>query len=104
MNENVVQNLNLQNLDVSKTGTKIKLLNPIALIGDVPLKLSVSVGNAQLCVEELFNLSEGQILTLDSESNQPLSLLLAGKVVAYGRLVVVDNNFGIQITQLNEQE
>jgi flagellar motor switch protein FliN/FliY len=64
------------------------------------IDLSAILGKATLTVEELMALKQGGVLKLDRASNASIDLLLDGQVVAIGNIVVVDDNFGIEIIEV----
>lgn len=66
----------------------------------VKVKLGVCVGEAVLTVGELLGARENEVLTLDRAVDQPVDLLLEGKVVARGQLVAVDGCFAVRVTEL----
>lgn len=77
------------------------LLGPnLQLIQGVKVRLAASLGQSELTVGELFSLKEGSVVKLDRLTADPVDILLDGKVVARGQLVVVDDNFGISITHI----
>jgi flagellar motor switch protein FliN len=66
----------------------------------VKTRLQVCVGEATLTVGELLSAKEHQVVRLDRLVEQPVDLVLEGKVVARGQLVAVDDHFGVRITEL----
>lgn len=70
------------------------------LIKGLKVRLAVSAGDASITVGELFSLKESSILKLDRLTDDPVDILLEGQVIARGRLVAVDDNFGVSITEL----
>lgn len=64
------------------------------------VQLHVCVGRAQMTVGELLAARRNEVLTLESGVDEPVDLLLEGKVVARGQLVAVDGCFGVRITEL----
>lgn len=66
----------------------------------VKARLSVCVGSAVMTVGELLKARKDQVVPLDRAIDEPVDLLLEGKVVARGQLVAVGENFGVRITQL----
>ncbi|MCZ4324635.1 MULTISPECIES: FliM/FliN family flagellar motor C-terminal domain-containing protein [Pseudomonas] len=72
----------------------------MGLIKHVMVELSVELGSAELSVDELFNLKAGDVVKLLTQVNEPATLNLDGKAIARGTLVAVDDNFGIQLTEI----
>jgi flagellar motor switch protein FliN/FliY len=71
------------------------------LVGHVTVTLTVSLGSAQLSVEELFALSNGAVIALDREVDAPVDVRIHDKVVARGTLVAVGDRFGVRITEIS---
>ena len=72
----------------------------MALIKNIDVKLEIKLGEAEMTVGELFDLTKDSLISLDRDVSSPVDVLLDGKVVARGNLVAVDNNFGVQITEV----
>ena len=67
---------------------------------DIPVKVSVILGRARLSVEDLIDLSAGSLIGLDRKIGEPIDILVNGRLVARGELVVIDENIGISITEI----
>ncbi|MCD2345271.1 flagellar motor switch phosphatase FliY [Clostridium guangxiense] len=76
----------------------------IDLILDVPLDISVVLGRAKKSIKEILNLGTGSLIELDKLAEEPVEILVNGKRVAYGEVVVVDENFGVRITSIISNE
>jgi len=72
----------------------------IDLIMDVPLEISVVLGKTKKSVKEILSLGTGSLVELDKLAEEPVEILVNGKKVAYGEVVVVDENFGVRITSI----
>lgn len=72
----------------------------IDLILDVPLNISVVLGRTKKNVKDILNLSTGSLIELDKLAEEPVEILVNGKKIAYGEVVVVDENFGVRITSI----
>lgn len=70
------------------------------LLLDVPLELSVELGRARMSIQDLLNLSPGSVIELDKIAGEPLDLLVNGRLVARGEAVVVNDKFGVRITDI----
>ena len=70
------------------------------LILDVPVKLAVELGSCQMPMREVLELVVGSVVQLDKVADEPVQLSVNRKLVARGEVVVVDNRFGIKITEL----
>ena len=76
------------------------LISGINPLHQVKARLSVCVGEVVLTVGELVNAKQGQVLELDRTMEQPVDLLLEGRVIARGQLVAVDDHFAVRVTEL----
>ena len=72
----------------------------IDVILDVPVTLSLEVGRAQMSVGNLLRLSQGSVVELDRGAGEPLDVLVNGALVAHGEIVVVNDKFGIRLTDV----
>lgn len=72
----------------------------IDLILDVPLEVSVVLGRTKKSIKDILNLSTGSLIELDKLAEEPVEILVNGKIVAYGEVIVVDENFGVRITNI----
>jgi flagellar motor switch protein FliN len=95
-----IQSVQLQEIPAHASTGKRLLSDNIKLIGNVKVKVSAVLGAADISVAELFALKEGSSIKLDVLANAPISVFLDNKLIAKGDLVVVDENFGIQITEI----
>ena len=72
----------------------------IDLILDVPLEISVVLGRTKKNIKDILSLGTGSLVELDKLAEEPVEILVNGKRVAYGEVVVVDENFGVRITSI----
>jgi flagellar motor switch protein FliN/FliY len=72
----------------------------IDLILDVPLEITVELGRTNKTIKEILEISPGTIIELDKMSGEPMDILVNGKLVAKGEVVVIDENFGVRITEI----
>ncbi|NRT60886.1 flagellar motor switch protein FliN [Clostridium saccharoperbutylacetonicum] len=72
----------------------------IDLILDVPLDISVVLGRTKKSIQDILNLGTGSLIELDKLAEEPVEILVNGKQIALGEVVVVDENFGIRITSI----
>lgn len=88
----------------SKTPQGSAIFNSnLDIIKDVRVKLEACVGEADLTVEDLYNLKKDSVVKLDRDALEPIDLYLDGRVVARGQLVVTGDNFGVCITELYKE-
>ncbi|MHC1769696.1 MAG: flagellar motor switch protein FliN [Verrucomicrobiia bacterium] len=67
---------------------------------DVPVQVTVRLGSCQLPMREVLELDVGAVVQLDSAADAPVALHVNDKLIALGEVVVVDNRFGLKITEL----
>ncbi|MCM8901207.1 flagellar motor switch phosphatase FliY [Caldicoprobacter algeriensis] len=70
------------------------------LILDVPLQVSVELGRTRKLVKEILELTTGSVIELDKMAGEPVDVLVNGKVIAKGEVVVIDDSFGVRITDI----
>ncbi|HFL2427114.1 TPA: FliM/FliN family flagellar motor switch protein [Clostridioides difficile] len=86
-------------LDVSEVNR-----NNIQRILDLKLELSVVIGRTKMALRDILNLHKGSLIELDTLADQNVEILIDNKVLAYGKVVVVDLNFGVKITSIVSEE
>jgi flagellar motor switch protein FliN/FliY len=84
------------------TTTKLSTEMPanLNLFLDVPVGVTVQLGSCQLSMREVLQLNPGSVVQLDKLADAPVEVLVNDKLVARGEVVVVENKFGIKITEL----
>ena len=70
------------------------------LVLDVPVMLTVELGSCQLPMKDVLQLNVGSVVQLDKPAGAPVELSVNGKVIARGEVVVVEDRFGVKITEL----
>lgn len=70
------------------------------LILDVPLDISVVLGRTRKSIQDILNLGTGSLIELEKLAEEPVEILVNGKQIALGEVVVVDENFGVRITSI----
>jgi flagellar motor switch protein FliN/FliY len=70
------------------------------LLLDVQLEATIRFGECQLLLRDVLSARSGSVLELNRDLNQPADLLVAGRLIARGEVVVVNGNFGLRITEL----
>lgn len=92
-----VQNLEFQQLRPSDEDNGKENIDRLL---DVSLNLSVELGRKNMQIKEILDLGPGKIIELDKLAGEPVDLLVNGRLLAKGEVVVVDENFGVRITDL----
>jgi flagellar motor switch protein FliN len=74
----------------------------LQLVMDVELNVSLRFGQCQLPLRDVLDLASGSVIELDRDVDDPVELLLDGKVIARGEAVIVDGNYGLRVTEIPE--
>lgn len=72
----------------------------IDLIMDVPLQVTVELGRTKKLIRDILELAPGSVVELDKLAGEPVDILVNGKLIAKGEVVVIDENFGVRITDI----
>jgi len=72
----------------------------LKLVMDVELSVTLRFGQRQLALREVLELTSGSVVELDRQVDEPVELLLEGKVIARGEAVVIDGNYGLRVTEV----
>lgn len=92
-----VRKVQFQSFDENKAN---QYNESIELIGEVPIEISVELGRTSKKISEILEYGPGSIIELDKLVGEPLDILANGKYIAKGEVVVIDDNFGIRITEI----
>ncbi len=88
----------LENLQADSAGGRSEV-NLDAIV-DIPVTLSVEIGQTQISIRNLLQLNQGSVVELDRLAGEPLDVLVNGTLVAHGEVVVVNDKFGIRLTDV----
>lgn len=77
-----------------------KVPSGLDLILDVPLRVTVELGRTKMQVRNILELSKGSLVELDKLAGEPVDLFVNGKLIAKGEVVVIDENFGVRVTDI----
>jgi flagellar motor switch protein FliN/FliY len=76
----------------------------LEILMDIPLQISVELGRVKMIVKDVVELGSGSIIEIDKAAGEPVDVLVNGKVVARGEVVVIEDNFGVRITEILSQQ
>ena len=89
---------------VALTPTGMATVDPnIALLLDVPLQVTVELGRTRKLIRDILELSPGSVIELDKLAGEAVDILVNGKLIAKGEVVVIDENFGVRVTDIISQ-
>ncbi len=70
------------------------------LVLDIPVDVSLRVGSTEISIRDLVKLVEGSVIALDRDASEPMDVLVNGTLIAHGEIVVVDDRFGVRLTDV----
>jgi flagellar motor switch protein FliN/FliY len=74
--------------------------NDIEMILDIPVQLTVELGRTKIAIRNLLQLAQGSVVELDGLAGEPMDVLVNGCLIAQGEVVVVNDKFGIRLTDI----
>ena len=81
-------------------GCKEKESPRLEMLLDIPLKITAELGRARMLINDLLQLGQGSVIELDKLAGEPLEILVNQKLIARGEVVVVNEKFGIRLTDI----
>lgn len=88
----------LENRAKAAAGSKADV--NLDLVLDIPVDVSLRVGTTDISIRDLVSLVEGSVVALDTDAGEPMDVLVNGTLIAHGEIVVVDNRFGVRLTDV----
>jgi flagellar motor switch protein FliN/FliY len=95
----MAQPASFQSFD-SSGGPKTTSMNDFDLILDIPVQLTVELGRTKISIRNLLQLAHGSVVELDALAGEPMDVLVNGTLIAQGEVVVVNDKFGIRLTDI----
>ena len=86
--------------DFSNKGARPDTPNDIDFILDIPVQLTVELGRTKIAIKNLLQLAQGSVVELDGRAGEPMDVLVNGCLIAQGEVVVVNDKFGIRLTDI----
>lgn len=97
--ENLAAVIPMDATATTRTGSEPRDRN-LDLILDIPLKVTVELGRTKMVVSDLLNLGQGSVIELSKLAGEPMEVLVNDKLVARGEAVVVNEKFGVRLTDI----
>lgn len=97
--QNTAEAAQFENLTESAGGDPARDVN-LEVILDVPVTLAMEVGRTRIPIRNLLQLNQGSVVELDRAAGEPLDVYVNGTLVAHGEVVVVNEKFGIRLTDV----
>lgn len=76
------------------------MMNELDMILDIPVKITVELGRTKITIKNLLQLAHGSVVELDAMAGEPMDVLVNGTLIAQGEVVVVNDKFGIRLTDI----
>ena len=76
------------------------MLNELDMILDIPVQITVELGRTKITIKNLLQLAHGSVVELDAMAGEPMDVLVNGTLIAQGEVVVVNDKFGIRLTDI----
>ncbi|WP_339941686.1 flagellar motor switch protein FliN [Undibacterium luofuense] len=86
--------------DFSAKSVHAETQNDIDFIMDIPVQLTVELGRTKIAIKNLLQLAQGSVVELDGLAGEPMDVLVNGCLIAQGEVVVVNDKFGIRLTDI----
>jgi flagellar motor switch protein FliN/FliY len=86
--------------DFSTKAVRPDTPNDIDFILDIPVQLTVELGRTKIAIKNLLQLAQGSVVELDGLAGEPMDVLVNGCLIAQGEVVVVNDKFGIRLTDI----
>lgn len=84
-------------------GNRMLPTRDLSLLADIPVEVAVEIGRLRMPLRDLLSLEPGAVLELDRAADAPVDVLVNGRLVARGEVVVIDGEFGVRVTDLVER-
>ena len=81
-------------------GQQPGILNELDMILDIPVQITVELGRTKITIKNLLQLAHGSVVELDAMAGEPMDVLVNGTLIAQGEVVVVNDKFGIRLTDI----
>lgn len=81
-------------------GTEASVGRDISMILDIPVQLTVELGRTKISIKHILQLAQGSVVELDAMAGEPMDVLVNGYLIAQGEVVVVNEKFGVRLTDI----
>lgn len=99
---NEPKNLDISKLESVEKPKRVQKSKTYNLIMDVELELSAILGETDISLKKVLDITKGSIIELDNKTADPIKLLANGTEVARGEVVIIEDNFGLRITDISK--
>lgn len=99
--EAAIEQASFSNFEPTSLSTQEQ--NNLDMLLDIPLKVTVELGKTKRTIKDILDLSQGSIVELDKLAGEPVDILVNGKLIAEGEVIVIEENFGVRVTDVISQ-
>lgn len=85
---------------LAQGGTGATQARDLEMILDIPVHLTVELGRARITIKQLLELAQGSVVELEGLAGEPMDILINGYLIAQGEVVVIEDRYGIRITEI----
>ncbi len=96
----VADSVDFEEFDMAGGGPGADVTPELDVILDIPVSISMEVGRTAISIRNLLQLNQGSVIELDRLAGEPLDILVNGTLIAHGEVVVVNEKFGIRMTDV----
>lgn len=97
-NEAPARNMPFEQLSPGASASTVP--NDIYMILDIPVQLTVELGRTRIPIKQILQLAQGSVVELDGQAGEPMDVLVNGCLIAQGEVVVINDKFGIRLTDI----
>lgn len=101
--ENLAKNLDISKFESVERPAKTENSSTYGLLMNVELELSAILGETDIPLKKVLDITKGSIIELDNKTNKPIKLLANGEEIATGEVVIIEDNFGLRITNIKNK-
>ncbi len=98
-----LENFDEEPVDQSKAPLSREEKRKLDAVMDIPVTITMEVGHAKISIRNLLQLNQGSVIELERLAGEPLDVLVNGTLIAHGEVVVVNDKFGIRLTDVISQ-
>lgn len=98
MEQKVTEDLGFEELKTEKKEAAAS--RDIDFLLDIPLKVTVELGRTKMLIKDLLQLGQGSVVELDKIAGEPMEILVNNKLIARGEVVVINEKFGVRLTDI----
>lgn len=89
--------------ELDQSSGEIEGMEQFEVVMDIPVCISMEVGRANITIRNLMKLNQGSVIELDRLAGEPLDIMVNGTLIAHGEVVIVNDKFGIRLTDVMSQ-